>query len=94
LWMGVPMVTLKGDRVGAHLGESIARAAGLEDWIAADAEDYVAKARAFAADLDALAHLRAGLRDRVLASSLYDGARFARHFEDALRQIWRKACEA
>ena len=94
LWMGVPALTRRGDRVGTHLGESIANNAGLGDWIADDEDDYVAKAVALTSDLDQLAALRAGLRARVLASPLYDGARFAGHFEAALRGMWRKACGA
>ncbi len=92
LWMAVPVLTRRGQRVGAHLGESIAQAAGLADWIADDDDDYIAKAVALTSDLQRLAGLRAGLRDQVLASALYDGARFARHFEEALRGMWRKAC--
>ena len=42
--MAVPVVTRRGQRVDGHLGESIAQAAGLVDWIADDGEDYVAKA--------------------------------------------------
>ena len=38
LWMGVPILTRRGRRVGTHLGESIAQAAGLADWIADDEE--------------------------------------------------------
>ena len=93
LWMGVPILTRRGQRVGTHLGESIAQAAGLADWIADDEEDYVAKAVAMTSDLHRLAELRAGLRQRVLASSLYDGTRFARHFEEALRGMWQRACD-
>ena len=92
LWMGVPVLTLRGDRMGAHLGESIAHAAGLGDWIAADEDDYVAKARTLTSDLDQLASTRGGLRDWILASPLYDGQRFAGHFEEALRGMWRTAC--
>jgi len=93
LWMGVPILTRRGERVGAHLGESIAQAAGLGDWIADDDEGYVAMAVAMTSDLHRLAELRAGLRERILASSLFDGARFARHFEEALRGMWQRACD-
>ena len=88
LWMGVPTVTRRGDRFLAHIGESIAHNAGLGDWIAADDDDYVAKAVAHAADLGRLAGLRAGLRRQVLASPLFDAPRFARHFEAALWEMW------
>jgi predicted O-linked N-acetylglucosamine transferase (SPINDLY family) len=92
LWMAVPILTRRGDRVGAHLGESIAQAAGLADWIADDDDGYVAIAVNMTSDLRRLAELRAGQRERVLTSPLYDGARFARHFEEALRGMWQKAC--
>jgi predicted O-linked N-acetylglucosamine transferase (SPINDLY family) len=62
----------------------------LPDWIAADEDDYVARAAAFAADLPRLAALRSGLRTQVLASPLFDARRFARHFEDALWKIWNR----
>ena len=88
LWMGVPVVTRRGSRFVAHNGETIARNAGLADWIAADDEAYLALARRWTADLPGLARLRAGLRRQVLASPLFDAARFARHFEAALLDLW------
>lgn len=88
LWMGVPFLTRRGDRFVAHVGESIARNAGLPEWIAADDDEYVAKAAAFASDLEALTGLRAGLREKVLASPLFDAPRFARNLEDALWGMW------
>ena len=42
--MGVPVITLRGDRFLSRIGESIAHNAGLADWIAEDDDDYVAKA--------------------------------------------------
>jgi protein O-GlcNAc transferase len=93
LWMAVPVLTRRGERVGSHLGESIAHNAGLAEWIAEDDESYVAKAVAHSSDLRQLAELRAGLRQQVLATSLFDGLRFAGHFENALRGMWRKRLE-
>jgi protein O-GlcNAc transferase len=90
LWMGVPVLSLQGDRFLSRTAGSIAHNAGLPDWIAADADDYVAKAVAFASDLDRLAALRANLRQQVLASPLFDAPRFARHFEDALWGMWQR----
>jgi predicted O-linked N-acetylglucosamine transferase (SPINDLY family) len=91
LWMGVPVLCRRGDRFLSHIGESIAHAAGLGDaWIADDAQDYVAKAVAVAADVGKLAALRAGLREQVLASPLCDAERFARNLEDALHAMWNE----
>lgn len=90
MWMGVPVLTRRGDRFLSRVGESIAHNAGLAEWIAADDDDYVARAVRHGADLDALDSLRAGLRERVMASPLFDAARFARHFERALWAMWER----
>jgi predicted O-linked N-acetylglucosamine transferase (SPINDLY family) len=82
-------LSLRGDRFMSRTAESIARNAGLPDWVAADEDDYVAKAVAFASDLERLAALRAGLRQQVLVSPLFDAPRFARNFEDALWGMWQ-----
>ncbi|WP_296892093.1 tetratricopeptide repeat protein [Thiobacillus sp.] len=92
LWMGVPTLALKGDRFLGHQGETILTNAGLPEWIAEDGDDYVAKAAAYARDLEHLADLRARLRNQVLASPLFDAPRFARHFEQALRGMWQVWC--
>jgi len=94
LWMGVPVLTLAGERFIARQGVGLLANAGLPDWIATDTEDYLAKAVAFAADLPALAKLRGGLRAQVLASPLFDAPRFATHFEAMLRGMWRQWCES
>jgi predicted O-linked N-acetylglucosamine transferase (SPINDLY family) len=93
LWMGVPFLTLKGYNFLSRCGESLATNAGLTDWIAVDADDYVTRAVRYAADLQGLAALRSGLRQQVLASPLFDAPRFARHFEAALRGMWTRWCE-
>lgn len=90
IWMGVPLITKRGDRFLSHMGETICHNTGLSNWVAADADDYVAKAIQFAADLPQLAALRARLREQALASPLFDAPRFARHFEAALWEMWRR----
>ena len=93
VWMGVPVVTLRGKNFLSHVGESIITNAGLPDWVAIDEEDYVRKAIDFASDLDALSSLRSGLRAKLLTSPLYDTKRFARYFETAVRDMWKKWLE-
>ncbi|MFI4979306.1 MAG: tetratricopeptide repeat protein, partial [Nevskiales bacterium] len=92
LWMGVPVLTLAGERFLARQGVGLLANAGLPDWIAADADDYVARAVSHAGDLPRLATLRAGLRQQVLVSPIFDAPRFARHFEAALRDMWTTWC--
>jgi predicted O-linked N-acetylglucosamine transferase (SPINDLY family) len=90
LWMGVPVLTQRGDHFVANMGASIAHNVGLADWIAADGDDYVRKATAFASDPHALARLRAGLRAQAATSPLLDAQRFARHWQDAVWAMWRR----
>jgi predicted O-linked N-acetylglucosamine transferase (SPINDLY family) len=94
LWMGVPVVTLKGDRHAARVGASLLTAAGMTDWIAGSADEYVEIATTLAADADALQTLRRSLRQRLAASALCDGPGFARKMENAYRMAWRRWCEA
>jgi protein O-GlcNAc transferase len=89
LWMGVPVLTLSGKHFLSRQGVSLMAASGLKDWIAEDADDYVAKAVAHASNLDALAGLRQLLRGQVLASPLFDANAFARDFEAALYGMWQ-----
>ena len=89
LWMGVPVITMQGNHFLSHLGESIANNTGLSDWIAVDEEDYVAKAIAFSTDLEGLEKLRSRLRAQVLSRPLFDAERFANHFKNALRGMWK-----
>ena len=92
LWMGVPVLTLAGKTFMSRQGVGLLTNAGLPEWIAADADDYVARAVAHAADLDRLASLRSRLRQQMLASPIFDSARFANHFATALRGMWQEWC--
>jgi predicted O-linked N-acetylglucosamine transferase (SPINDLY family) len=88
LWMGVPTVTRVGHSMLSRQGEALVRCAGLQDWIAEDASRYVDLALAHARDVPALATLRRSLRERVLASPLFDGPRFAADLAAALTGMW------
>jgi predicted O-linked N-acetylglucosamine transferase (SPINDLY family) len=89
LWMGVPVLTLQGERFLSHLGELVLKTVGLPEWIAADSDDYIARAVAATQDLPALAALRATLRERVERSPLTDAPRFAQHWMTAIEQMWQ-----
>jgi protein O-GlcNAc transferase len=93
LYMGVPVLTLHGDRFVAHLAETNLQSAGLVDWIAKDEDEFVAKAKAFASDLVALDAIRQAMRPRVLASRLFNAPAFARELETAFQAMYRKWTE-
>ena len=94
LWMGVPVITLAGTYGAARSGVSLLSSVGLHELIAQTPEDYLAIARRLAAEPEALGTLRAGMRGRMRASPLMDGAGFARALEALYRGIWRDWCRA
>ncbi|MDD4888740.1 MAG: tetratricopeptide repeat protein [Phycisphaerae bacterium] len=92
LWMGVPVVTYPGETFAGRHSLSHLSNVGLTETIARDLEEYVGMAVSLAGDLPRLAALRAGLRQRVAASPLCDGSRFARNLLELLRGVWREWC--
>ncbi|MBV9122021.1 MAG: tetratricopeptide repeat protein, partial [Planctomycetes bacterium] len=91
LWMGVPLVTLRGDRACGRLSASVLTSCGLAELIARTPEEYLNIPCRWAADLDGLARLRAGLRERV-RQALGNGLGFTRRLEDAYQRMWRDWC--
>jgi len=94
LWMGVPVITLSGDRPCSRVSASVLAQIGLERLISETSHEYAATAVELACDLDRLRTLRAGMRDRMRFSPLMDEAGFARRFEQALRHMWRQWCRS
>jgi predicted O-linked N-acetylglucosamine transferase (SPINDLY family) len=89
LWMGVPVVTLRGDRWVGRQGESILNAVGIPELVADNPNHYVEIAAALAADPARLSAYRSDLRRHMEASPFCDGERFARGLEAAYRTMWR-----
>jgi predicted O-linked N-acetylglucosamine transferase (SPINDLY family) len=95
LWAGVPTLTLAGPTAVSRAGASVLGCLGLaDDWVAGSVEEFAAKAAARAADPAALADLRGRLRPMLAESPLTDTTGFARDFESALREAWKRWCEA
>jgi len=88
LWMGVPVVSLAGDRHAGRTGSSLLNVVGLGEFVASNAGDYVATCARLAADVAKLAELRAGLRERMRRSPLMDEAGFTRGLERCYLEIW------
>jgi protein O-GlcNAc transferase len=92
LLMAVPCVTLLGARLPGRVSASMLSAAGLDDLVAHGVEEYVEIAVRLAGNLDRLAHERATLRERLLASPTGNAALYTRAVEDAYRVLWRRWC--
>lgn len=88
LWMGVPVVTLRGATHAGRVGASLLTAAGLPDLIAESEDAYLRIVTGLASDRARLSSLRQTLRQRVLASRLCDAATHTAALETALSGMW------
>lgn len=91
LWMGVPVLTLTGDRLMQRTTHSILHTLGLPEFVATTRKDYIAKAiELTTTKREWLNDIRLGLRDRMIASPIIAGYRDA--VEGRYRELWREAC--
>ena len=91
LAMGVPVISLIGDRHAARVGLSLLSAAGLPKLAVYSPEAFTAQAAQLASDFAALTSLRARLRNQLLASKLCDAQAFAARFGDAAINLVNEA---
>ncbi len=92
LWMGVPVVTLAGDRHAARVGASLLQAVGYPGWIARSWDDYVRLAAELVEVPAQLAGAGRALRQAMRCSPLLDHAGQAARFGAALRACWAERC--
>ena len=94
LWMGVPVVTLRGKTWVGRVSESILSTVGLPDLVASSTDEYVKIAARLAANPRRLTELRSCLRPQLEASAFCNSYRFTRHLEKAYRSMWKSKCAA
>jgi predicted O-linked N-acetylglucosamine transferase (SPINDLY family) len=93
LWMGVPVVTLAGERYVSRMSGSLLHTLGLGDLIARDEDGYVGTAVSLAGDVGRRAALRGELRGRLRGSLICAGPAYAGSLEAAYRGLWRRWCD-
>ena len=94
LLMGVPVVTLAGDRHAARVGASLLSRLGRGEWIANTIDDYVSIAAELANNHASLSEKRELLRNELIESPLCDVQLFISALEGAYRNIWQRWCRA
>jgi predicted O-linked N-acetylglucosamine transferase (SPINDLY family) len=92
LYMGVPVIAKLGNGVSSRAAATILKAVGLDDWVAADDEGYIAIAQKFAAMPSHLARLRTDLPAVVANSPAGNVVLYTREVEAGYRQFWRDYC--
>ena len=93
LWMGAPVLTLRGDRHAGRMGASLLTHMGLPEWIVESRTTYAVEAAQRVADLASLRQLRSELRRWLLSSPLCHAKRYAAGIEAAYRRMWRQWIE-
>ena len=89
IWMGVPILVLKGKKFISKCGESINHNLEMSDWIAENNESFNFKATHICSDYKKLSDLRSNLRFKALNSPLFDTKKFAKNFHEALWKMWK-----
>jgi len=90
--MGVPVVTLAGDRHASRVGTSLLTNSGLPELVAETEDEYVKKAADLANDIPGLRSLRKRLRDMMIHSPACDAKGFTANLENCYRKMWRDYC--
>ena len=93
LWMGVPTLTVAGATPAGRQGAANMLRAGLPEFVARDAADFVAKGVRWANALPELAAVRASARDRLQNTPIRRPEVIAAALDRALREMWRRWCE-
>ena len=89
LYMGVPVVTLRGKSHGSRFGASIMNSADLNELIAQNGMDYVKKAVQLGKRKELIAGYHAGLREHLLKSALMDSQQYMKEIESCYQDAWK-----
>ena len=93
LYMGVPVITLRGKSHGSRYGATILEAAGLPELVANNLREYVFKAVQLARNGILLNRLHRELPDMVRSSRLMDARAYMQDLEGAYKEIWALYCQ-
>ena len=87
IWMGVPVLTMKGYNFNSRCGESINRNINMEELIAIDEDDYIKKGVNLATNQDYLMSIRKKIYNDAIISPLFNADKFSRDFFNLLKKL-------
>ena len=94
LYMGVPVISLRGRTHGARFGASILTNAGVRELVAENDINYVRRAVQLAESPKLIEAYHMGLRANMKRSPLMDIRGYMDDLETAYQEIWEKFCQS
>lgn len=88
LWMGVPVMTLRGDKHAGRVSTSILDALNMDDCIGFDQKDFIEKCINLANSPEKLEYYKYNLRENLLNSPLTNSINFTRKIEKEYDKMW------
>jgi len=92
LWMGIPVVALRGERFCARMSHSLLNNVGLGQLSVETEEAYVEGVRSLCHNTGYLQQIRSELRSRMAASPICNGKLASQALENAYRRAWQQFC--
>ncbi len=89
LWVGLPVLTCKGETFSARVAASLLEAAHLPELICESLQAYEEKARYLATSPGVLKGIKKALKNQVAHSDLFNAEKFARTLEKQYKQVWQ-----
>jgi len=87
IWMGVPVLTMKGYNFISRCGESINKNLNMTNLISKNENDYFLQACKIASDKDNLTKMREHIFNTALSTPLFDAKDFSYQFFDKLKKL-------
>ena len=87
LWMGVPVIVLKGFNFNSKCGYSIIKNSGYPDLISNSIEEYVKKAVYFYNNQDDFLKIKSDLSNKILLTPLFKTKKFSENFSNLLLKV-------
>lgn len=92
MYMGVPVITLAGNRHVSRVGVSLLSNVGLNELIAYCEEEYIEKAVSLANDINRLEEIKINLRKNMVDSPIMKADDFIFELEKIYKDIWKNYC--
>ena len=90
IWMGVPVITMKGYNFNSRCGESINKNLNISWLVSENKDDYISKAIELSKNKDYFLDIRKKIYDNALSSPLFDTKSFAKDFFKIIESLKSK----